>query len=310
MKKVLFIFGFVLALTVSSNYAFAATTKIYPTSDAVAQLYDDDGITDWQIARNYQGELYRTPFESGTLDNTGKIYVRSDNGSGFYRIYRASNVFDLSKIPPGAQIEGATLKLYKTLGNNQGDIQVVVTSHTRQNPSIYQKSDWKINTFGSKEFSRNLFQNDKYTNFDFNTDGVDYITSKVGSLATIGVLTQYDFDDTIPNSAILAAGWYESEMTGTDFDPYLEVTYSVPDQAGIDRAAFIALVKEATKDESRIVQKFFVAAGNRLFDFIEGGRTKLALLDLKVLSVLLNAKGIHDDALNIGISRLQTDLKE
>ena len=226
--SILSFFGFLFSY---QNIAYAANTiKIYPTSDAVGQLYDDDAISDWTSARNYQGELFRTPFESGLFDNVGNIAVRSDNGVGTYRIYRVSDVFDLSDIPANANLTKATLKLYKSVPNNRGDISVVITSHHRDSPSVYQKKDWVISNFGNKEFSRSVLFDAQYTDFTFNNDGLNYLQSRRNDLATIGILTNFDFDNIIPQGYILAAGWYEVEKNGTEFDPYLEITYTVPEE--------------------------------------------------------------------------------
>lgn len=221
-----FYFSFLLLsmLTISNN-ADASTMQIYPSDDAVAQLYDDDGISDWEQARGFSGDLFREP-----IITDPSLAIRSDNGVGTYRIYRVSKVFGLPILPEGVLITGAKVKLYKTVGNNRGDIDVVVTSHERTTTSILQKQDWNIVNFGIQEFAREKLLDAQYTEFTLNTEGLDYLNSKIGQPATLGFLTNYDFDNVVPDGFILAAGWYSVESLGTDFDPYLEITYTIPDE--------------------------------------------------------------------------------
>lgn len=225
MKKVLWRGFFVGTFLLVGNLASAEMVNIYPTDDAVAQLYDDDGISNWELARGFSGDLFREP-----IITDPSLAIRSDNGVGTYRIYRVSKVFDLPILPEGVLITGAKVKLYKTVGNNRGDIDVVVTSHERTTTSILQKQDWNIVNFGIQEFAREKLLDAQYTEFTLNTEGLDYLNSKLGQPATLGFLTNYDFDNVVPNGFILAAGWYSVESLGTEFDPYLEITYTIPDE--------------------------------------------------------------------------------
>lgn len=225
MKKVLWRGFFVGTFLLVGNLASAEMVNIYPTDDAVAQLYDDDGISNWELARGFSGDLFREP-----IITDPSLAIRSDNGVGTYRIYRVSKVFGLPILPEGVLITGAKVKLYKTVGNNRGDIDVVVTSHERTTTSILQKQDWNIVNFGVQEFAREKLLDAQYTEFTLNTEGLDYLNSKIGQPATLGFLTNYDFDNVVPDGFILAAGWYSVESLGTDFDPYLEITYTIPDE--------------------------------------------------------------------------------
>ena len=207
----------------------AETLKIFPTDDSMAILYDDDGITDWVTARNFDGLVSREPIKSGTQNNEGMIVVRSDNGTGKYRIYRVSMVFGPVSLPVEAKITKATLNLYKTYGNSQGDISVVITSHQREITEVMQKQDWNITSFGTLAFARNNFSDNQYSEFTFGQNGLDYIKANINSSTTLGILTEFDFDDIEPQGYILSAGWYEIEKEGNDFDPYLEIEYTIPD---------------------------------------------------------------------------------
>jgi hypothetical protein len=64
----------------------------------MAQLYDEDEIRDWNLARNFQGEISRELISKGMGNNTGKISIRSDKGTGRYRTDRVSKVFGFKSI--------------------------------------------------------------------------------------------------------------------------------------------------------------------------------------------------------------------
>jgi hypothetical protein len=304
MEKILL--GCALVITVMSvgNVASAETLNIYPTNDAMALLYDDEAISDWTLARAYQGDLVQPIAET-----TDRMAVRSDNGVGTYRIYRASDIFDLSSIPGTATISSAKLMLYKTPDNNQGDVTVVVTSHERVLLSEMQDQDWSIQNFGA-EFSRAKLLDNQHTEFVFVSAGLDYLNSKKGEIAVLGLLTHFDFDNIVPfGYYIQAAGWYTIENPGTEFDPYLEITYTVPEvDDGIDREEFLALVMAATEDEKSVTQKFFVATANRLFDLIDAGNDRLARIHLQVFATLLRAKGIENTELTSALQELKEQL--
>lgn len=229
MNKSYYFIFFLLITFLNSSQVLADTVKIYPTDDAFALLYDNDAIADWATARNYQEEIYNEPLTEGLLNDAGKLIIRSDNGVGTYRLYRVSKVFDLSQLPANVEINSVKLELYKTTINNSGDISVVVTSHERENDLFMQKMDWKIQNFGTQEFSREKLIANDYTVFNFNEDGINYVKNKAGENLTLGLLTNFDFDNVVPNANILAAGWYSIENPGTEFDPYLEVEYSMED---------------------------------------------------------------------------------
>lgn len=229
MKKVLLVTCLLLLIPYIGN-AQSNMVKIYPTDDAVAHLYDDDAITEWNQARNYQGIIFREPFTGGITNNIGNINVRSDKShAGYYRIYRVSKTFDLGFLPENAVIRTASLHLFKTTANTHGNIDVVVTSHQREDDSRLQKQDWNIHNFGTARFSEQPMV-DGYNVFQFNSEGLSYLNNRDGAIVTLGLLTDYDFYDIEPPVQVLAAGWHEVEKDGTEFDPYLEITYTIPEE--------------------------------------------------------------------------------
>ncbi len=78
----------------------------------------------------------------------------------------------------------------------------------------------------------------------------------------------------------------------------------------LDRDTFIALVKEATKDERLITRKLLLLQAHAIFDSIEKDREKLALLKLRLFETVLKVKKIKYEPLNTAIKNLEVILKE
>jgi hypothetical protein len=227
---VCWMFIFSLAL-IQPNQVKADTVKLYPENDGVAQMYDEDQFTDWDEARNYTGLITRDAAQEGVGNNVGNTGVKSDKFfKGVYRIYRVSKTFDLSQLPEGAEITSARLNLYRTVANAEGDVGVVVTSHSRENINQMEKQDWNIVNFGEVAFAQNKIDTSGYNEFSFNQEGLTYLENKIGEVSTIGLLTEFDFNDIEPPLLPYAAGWREVNSIGTEFDPYLEITFEVPDE--------------------------------------------------------------------------------
>ncbi|MEY2665221.1 MAG: hypothetical protein RLZZ480_326 [Candidatus Parcubacteria bacterium] len=223
MKKVLFILGFLL-VTGTASSVYAETIKIYPVSDGFNQLGDIDGQTNWISARLYDATLL------GNLTNNDAdhLTVRSDKGSGRYRIYRGSMSFDTSVLPDSASITSVSINVYKEPANNSGNTHLVFTSHIPAANTILEKTDWQLSNYGD-EFSRGLLADNRYTTFNFNNTGLNHV-NKAG-YTVVGEMTEYDFDNVTPPlvpGAAFNASFYSIETSGTDKDPYLEIEYTVP----------------------------------------------------------------------------------
>lgn len=201
------------------------TIKIFSTQDGMNQLYDDDDVSDWLLARNYEDKIFRDTFNDLDL-----IKVRSDNQvNNSYRIYRGSLFFDLSKLPEGSRITDVNFFAFKTIGNNPlPEIEIVFTSHNRLTKEVLQKQDWNINNYGDDAFSRGFLDDDKYTVFNFSDIGVDYVDKN--RQLVIGVLSGFDFDSVDPGSSQTGATFYTMEVDEPEKRPYLEIKYTLDEQ--------------------------------------------------------------------------------
>lgn len=217
-----FLCSLFLTNTLSVN---AESVQIYSTDDFMTQLYDEDGLSDWDVARNFQGEVSRDPLTEGSGGDQGRLIVRSDDAVGFYRIYRASMQFDVSTISH-KNIDSVTLYLSGVNSNLSVDAPVVLTSHDRVNDSSMSKFDWTIDRYGTTSYSESKLQPDNvYTKFVLSNEGLDYVLSDEDGVVNFGLLTYYDFYDIEP-SAVYTAGATWRSVEASEKRPYLEIVYS------------------------------------------------------------------------------------
>lgn len=221
MKKslLLCVAAFVFLVLPNTSEAGTTTIKLYPTLDGFNRLHEDDNQSTWSAARSYSGTLTYGPYST---DNP--IAIRADKNTGKYRINRGSLVFDTSVIPDNALIGSTTLNLYKSSGDNQGTVALVVTSQTPAATTSIAKSDWQIGNYGTTSFARGALDTGQYTVYGLNSSGKNHIN--VSDYTIFGLLTDYDFDNTDPGSPVESLAFDSSEATGTSTDPYLEVTYT------------------------------------------------------------------------------------
>lgn len=96
--------------------------------------------------------------------------------------------------------------------------------------------------------------------------------------------------------------WMIDLATGTVTEESKEVEF--------DRDAFIALVKAATADEKKGTQRFFVKRAHKIFDNLEDGHERRAMVRLYVFKKLLKAKRISHQPLTDAIAELLDRVKQ
>lgn len=278
MNKFL-VYAVVCLFGMSSHMVYAAveTIRIYPTDDGINFLYDFENLTDWTEARNYTGPLVHITNTDG--DN---VTVRSDQQSGYFRIYRISLSFDTSLLPDEAIINEASINAFKYAeGNNGGNTDIVFTSHTRQNANLLTEDDWYLSRYGN-EFARGELLDNLYTSYSLNFDGREYINKFGGTI--FGGMTEFDFDNIPQSSLPRNASFNSSEALGTTTDPYLEITYTVPDvEKSISE--LISDLKNIVNDQIALKsnRSVYVAQIKVLEQLIGRQKVNTALTHLKVL---------------------------
>ncbi len=220
------------------------TIKIYSHhSDGVASLGDLDAVYDWEQARAFSGEISLSP--AVLLE---EIPMRSDRGVGNYRIYRGSIPFDTSVVPTDATLNEVRLVASQGYSANDG-IEIVITSHSRQIDTVYNKQDWRIDNFGTDPFSRGVVNTGGLkTEFIFSEGGKKHLNKD--GYTVVGLLTEYDFDNIDPGRQRRSATIASSEALGTSTDPYLEITYTIGDDDPSDRPGLYTQIESPYPSES------------------------------------------------------------
>lgn len=142
------------------------------------------------------------------------------NGSSPY-IQRMMWSFDTSGIPDDATIQSATFNVF-TNTTNSGDQEtalVRVTPATANTLVVEDFDQWGV-TEGA---TRVTMTSNQYNTWTLNATGIGWI-SKTG-YTMFGLRFKNDIEDFNPSTRVYR-GVYMSEYTGTDHDPYLEVTWS------------------------------------------------------------------------------------
>jgi hypothetical protein len=241
-------------------YAATQTIKMFAGSgDGQSGINNTEAQTTWSAARSYTGTIYTPPQYDQTTNS-----IRSDQVSGIYWLRRGTLPFDTSVIPSEAVINSATLYLYgQTTSGSQGGAKACITTNTRNNPTAVVGSDYYISNYGSEIASSTALANYQYTAFGFNTTGLNHIS--VSSVTVIGVRTHFDCENIDPGAdGPKAVNYYSSEASGTSTDPYLEITYTVPDtvvtlQTLRDAIDNDVMNRETNKELKKLAGKIFLA---------------------------------------------------
>jgi len=156
-----------------------------------------------------------------TIDDVGFIDT-------LYSIYRSFWYFDTSSISSRAKIKNCTMKIYgSTLG--AGD---KVTAQKGLQSDILVVGDFDAFDYDADYQGKQLIDSEvtwvvgAYNPFIFNQTGLDAII-KEGTTKVCCREYDKDYLDVTPVGVIQIVGYY-SDNAGTDYDPYLDITYVVP----------------------------------------------------------------------------------
>jgi hypothetical protein len=226
-SRVLFVFLVSLFLINPGGVdAAVETVRVYAgTGDGQSGVGTDENQTTWYAARNYTGVVTYTLQDDQTTNA-----ARTDRVGSLYRLYRGSLPFDTNIIPESAEILSASINLYaQESSGSVGGAKACITTHSRVDVDNVVGDDYYLSNYGSTPLTAQIpLINYQYTSFDLDPSGLDYIDSD--GYTVLSVRTDYDCNDIDPGTGIKSVNWYSSESEGTSFDPYLEITYEVPDE--------------------------------------------------------------------------------
>lgn len=192
-----------------------------------------------------EGDPFATLQASGTEANGTNTQIavylwnRYGNTNTWYNyLIRGIFTYDTSPLTSGANISAVTFALmpktiFSELGMTGDDIDQAIVSSNPASDNELVTADY--DTLGSTEFSDARLDHsaaivDTYLTQTLNAAGIAAI-SKTG-ITKLGIQLGVDFDDGTPpwlgNSVRDGILWYSADEAGTDSDPYIEITYTLP----------------------------------------------------------------------------------
>ena len=206
----------------------AATMTFYPSVDGLTYRVKSGG-EDWASLRSGAGTNVDSSFSND------EIVSETPYGSGpnFYVLKRWHVRFDTSALPDEITITNAYLKVRGSSKYNGGGASTcnyvvtksTITANSLSSTDYQSKEDTKL----SNVLTYANYSTSGYNTWTLNSDGKSSI-SKTGYSAFTLRLSTYDVDGTTPDIGTADTSCridaYNSEYTGTSYDPYLEVEYS------------------------------------------------------------------------------------
>ncbi|MFZ2707526.1 MAG: immunoglobulin-like domain-containing protein, partial [Minisyncoccia bacterium] len=206
---------------------------VYPvTTDAILSYSSD--IADGAVGNYSPTNSWSDSHDAsvGAYPCTSSCGPTASNAQYSDTIERLFVPFNTDALPDTANITGANLKLYSTYVNYAWDpnAYLVVVPTTQASPTALVLNDFDQS--GTTELSARVnsangtFTSPDWKTFALNATGIGSIN--LTGWTKIGLRSGYDKDNVPPTSGFHSYAFRMSEYTGTDFDPYLEVTYSLP----------------------------------------------------------------------------------
>ena len=229
-------------LTVSSSASGGTLTVYSLAGDGRVRDFGDPGIglSQWNTVHNAASgnEADYTSADRANLVGTGALFGPAAGQDGV-DIMRGYLAFDTASIPANAVITSATVGLYVTgkddsISDGNDFIAIVQGFQASGNSLVvgdYSKAGNAIDnpTEGSNRLSIPSLAVNGYDDWTLNSAGLAWITR--GGITKLALREGHDLLNAWPNYAagqgdVISADM--SETPGTAFDPYLQVTYTIP----------------------------------------------------------------------------------
>lgn len=223
---------------VHTQYATASevTVRFYSEEGAGGVTSDgrtfEDRYTDWDMTVSSPSARI-----AGSDDNFIQ-HLRNNIGNGYGSNYYSLNRLFFSfnvQIPKNAHILSANLVLYGIDGDNgSGSNQGIhIVEGNPDDPGRLQATDYsKVNDaiLGS---TNEIWDSNGWNKVLLNMDGINLLTNNdVVTFALRGEYDLYKITPDMKNYTLITL--YTVEVPGIDKDPYLEITYRLPDKQSID----------------------------------------------------------------------------
>ena len=160
------------------------------------------------------------------LNNRTVIDIWIYGDGSWYELGRGFLDFDTSDIPENAIIISADLYLYSPQSN---EIKPICAMKGIQ--AIPMSTD-DYNSFAGSSYGTVILIHDQYNIINFNAQGkLDIVKGGITKICVRDY--DYDYTDLEPDGLYYMSVFRSASYEGTDYDPYLAITYEIPLQAPI-----------------------------------------------------------------------------
>ena len=174
--------------------------------------------TTWAAAR---GSTSAT--ENDTTSTTAT--VRAEQAvADVYHVSRVFLTFSLSSIPNGAVIQSSTLAVnaQNVVASDANLKTAHLVESTQASSSSLANGD--IDNYGTTNFATPIELATGSNTFTLNTDGINYLKTKLGSNAVLCIMMKKDFDNTSPS---VGDGRSDLNTVETSTKPTLTINYTL-----------------------------------------------------------------------------------
>lgn len=171
----------------------------------------------------------------GTADTKASWFGLANSLSGgTYYVGRSFYPFDTSSLPNSAEISAAVFSAFKdntnTVRNDDSDsVSLIQTSQASATTLSTADFDAVGTTKGASDIALSSVTENAYNNFTLNATGLSWI--QVAGATLLGLRMAKDIGNNTPtgnNDGGNNAGFTYSDRSGTNEDPKLVITYTVP----------------------------------------------------------------------------------
>jgi hypothetical protein len=224
MKKVWRVFSvFLIAVAMVLPIAIPMPVLASESFSAFSSTSDGDIWSD--------NAVYNTSWiaATGTPEDIGNnIFIGQSTNGATYAVYRGYFYFDTSALPDTATVTSAKLKLYGVVEPND-DFSLVI----QEGMPTYPHDPLAVGDFDKANYAgdggslnTSTFITAGYNSITLNATGLTWVN--LTGETKLALRSSLDISGTSPTGAFEYAVVNSSDYAGTDHDPVLEVTYTMP----------------------------------------------------------------------------------
>ncbi|MFA5793021.1 MAG: RHS repeat-associated core domain-containing protein [Candidatus Gracilibacteria bacterium] len=240
----------------TTSYTYDASNRYRLTNKTTTgySAYASDPITTSFYTNSADGYVYKAhAVWDNAHDSTAGHNLNSTSASSMagtsksttnYSIYRSFLPFDTSTLPDNTLITSAILKVYvssKKDHDNDGDDFITVVQSSQDSSTALTAEDYNnagtvdnpiegIDSTERKDITN--ISTGAWLNFNLNTIGKNWISTTEATMLAFreghDVLDSAFTNSSPINTQYNVISYYNSENTGTSYDPILEITYTAP----------------------------------------------------------------------------------